>query len=824
MECFYTIFVLFYLGLEGTWTEETKYTEPEIDVMRPVSSASFVISNVEKLHDTIDQSIETVDRDSNPNRTHALQGTPKTRFRSVSREVSDESRTSSPTMNSNLEETTTIRSSIESFQAHIRNTAEGITLKFQNISPSTVNHIKNLTLYLIDVMEYSSNTSDENLTIPQNISNTNTLYQGTGRNILLNNISVTDYHRLKADFDYTMPLEKLKNKTISPRSLKRESNSDKTNKYNDTHSFYRYASDIQFDTQVEMTQHKEILEPTILTTEDSLKYSTTDLPVYVEEYTNSSLTFPECLDKLKIFTFKISKMNTSIQRALEFYESNYERYYNGSVTLQLQNTNNSFLFHTDDCKNIEQVMEYHLKDIEHFKAIHQNCRDLIINITDGVSTFMKHLSRLKNVCDLYEETQIVLALHLSVYEKLLYEFLPAYNKSGTVKDVFTYREYMSSYNELYNITKTFAERERKLHRFIEINNFTDIVNETLIHKKGVEIEILLNAIIKEKSSFEELDETREDVFYIIRVPLYSVILIIGLIGNCCLMIIFALEREIRTRANILIFNLALADALNLITNIVPHLITEFNSLSPFINYGEMTCKVLTVFAFLSIGLSVWTVPALAVQRYIIIFNSMRAMTGIGCISHNTLSLIYVSSVWIFATGLCIPIALNSSISTDGLCTYSSSSEQVLYRLLVYGGIPMLIVAIFYKFSARYLARSARNMPGETSGQNSHKEDRYRSARVLQVLTIVFAFSYIPYFLFSCLIVWEVFDKTVVAHYVISFLFFLLYVNSAVNPIALYISSSVYRVHFNKYLLIKCNSPREGPQINNDFAQIASSNL
>ena len=82
-----------------------------------------------------------------------------------------------------------------------------------------------------------------------------------------------------------------------------------------------------------------------------------------------------------------------------------------------------------------------------------------------------------------------------------------------------------------------------------------------------------------------------------------------------MLLIFALHSEMRNPSDLLILNLGISDILNLITNIIPHFVTELNAIDRFLNHGLLTCQIITGLEFVSIGSSVWIVVAISIQRY-----------------------------------------------------------------------------------------------------------------------------------------------------------------------------------------------------------------
>jgi hypothetical protein len=91
------------------------------------------------------------------------------------------------------------------------------------------------------------------------------------------------------------------------------------------------------------------------------------------------------------------------------------------------------------------------------------------------------------------------------------------------------------------------------------------------------------------------------------------------------------------------------------------------------------------------------------------------------------------------------------------------------------------------------------MPGEIQGHGTHKRARIRSAKVLVSLVVVFAVSYMPYFLINYFAKLGIVVKNYISEYIVTCLFFLMFLNSAANPVAIYVSSSKYRKYFNSFV-------------------------
>ena len=136
--------------------------------------------------------------------------------------------------------------------------------------------------------------------------------------------------------------------------------------------------------------------------------------------------------------------------------------------------------------------------------------------------------------------------------------------------------------------------------------------------------------------------------------------------------------------------------------------------------------------------------------------------------------------------------------------------MVLLKFLSYYAIPLCIIAFFYILMARHLELSTRNMPGEMQGQSSQIRARKKVAKMVLAFVIIFILCFLPYHIF---LLWfnfyprsmEVYDEFWHAFRIIGFC--LSFINSCINPIALYCVSGTFRKHFNKYLFCCCTDAR-----------------
>ncbi|CAH0589136.1 unnamed protein product [Chrysodeixis includens] len=291
--------------------------------------------------------------------------------------------------------------------------------------------------------------------------------------------------------------------------------------------------------------------------------------------------------------------------------------------------------------------------------------------------------------------------------------------------------------------------------------------------------------------------------------LFAIIFIVGVLGNGTLVIVYVRHRGMRNAPNTYIFSLALADLL-VILICVPFVSTIYTLESwP---WGEMICRISEVGKDVSIGVSVFTLTALSAERYCAIVNPFRRL------QLRKLPLVCATFIWAAALIFATPAAVFSNTATVEIhpnvsivyCTPyppgwdSYPKWMTLAKALVYYGLPLLVIAFFYSLMAQRLLASTREMPGALhAGQGEAQAQARKSvACMVLVFVIVFFICFLPYHAFE---LWYHLSPSAQDDYndwthglrIVGFC--LSFLNSCVNPVALYCVSGVFRSHFNRYL-------------------------
>ncbi|CAH1798840.1 unnamed protein product [Owenia fusiformis] len=304
---------------------------------------------------------------------------------------------------------------------------------------------------------------------------------------------------------------------------------------------------------------------------------------------------------------------------------------------------------------------------------------------------------------------------------------------------------------------------------------------------------------------------------------FGIFFIIGLIGNGTVILIVALNKNMRNVPNIYITNLALGDFL-LIAFSVP-----FSSvLYTFTgwHFGEAVCKLNVFVQSLSLGVSVFTLTALSTDRFIAIVYPMAKHTG----NPMLRTIVFAVFIWMASIILAIPDAVTSFVieapysppnATQPmmLCRFYPEAlgeaypkAHTMVRFIVYFVVPMLIITPMYVIMAVILMTSmtsTRTAGQSSSVSNQHvrqTKERFKVAMLVLSFIGIFFFCWLPRHIY---LIWFHFDESEynMAWHTFKIIgFCLMFMNSCVNPLALYLLSKQFRHFYHRYLL--CCLPKE----------------
>ncbi|RWS05422.1 [Phe13]-bombesin receptor-like protein [Dinothrombium tinctorium] len=305
--------------------------------------------------------------------------------------------------------------------------------------------------------------------------------------------------------------------------------------------------------------------------------------------------------------------------------------------------------------------------------------------------------------------------------------------------------------------------------------------------------------------------------YIVPV-LFTLIFVIGSIGNGVLVFIFLRHKSMRNIPNTFIICLAIGD-LFVIIGTVPFIGVIYAIESwPF---GIFVCKASEFFRDMSTTVSVFTLTLLSIDRYFAIAMPLQKTRGKQSMRITTIS---AASIWLVAIIFALPAAYNShlieystGVSKVIKICFPFPSEYgnwypktvVMSKFLILYTIPLTIIAISYCLMAMSLLQS-RRFPTENSPRLTRQfKSRTKVAKMVLALVLIFALCYFPNHVFM---LWFYFTYPrslsnyndfwhllKIIGYVLTFL------NSCLNPIALYYISGRFRAYFRRYIFCRLKS-------------------
>ncbi|XP_026851960.2 kappa-type opioid receptor [Electrophorus electricus] len=261
---------------------------------------------------------------------------------------------------------------------------------------------------------------------------------------------------------------------------------------------------------------------------------------------------------------------------------------------------------------------------------------------------------------------------------------------------------------------------------------------------------------------------------------YSVVFVVGLVGNCLVMFVIIRYTKMKTATNIYIFNLAVADAL--VTTSMPFQNTDYLLNSwPF---GEVVCKVVISIDYYNMFTSIFTLTMMSVDRYIAVCHPVKALDFRTPLKAKIINVL----IWVLSSAAGIPaMVLGSTQTNNGTteCALQFPEPYIYWDTLmkicvfIFGFVvPLLIITVCYTLMVLRL-KSVRLLSG------SREKDRNlrRITRLVLVVVAVFVVCWTPIHIF---ILVKVLAPDVPETTAITGAYFfcvaLGYTNSSLNPI------------------------------------------
>ncbi|XP_056134872.1 galanin receptor type 1b [Lampris incognitus] len=264
--------------------------------------------------------------------------------------------------------------------------------------------------------------------------------------------------------------------------------------------------------------------------------------------------------------------------------------------------------------------------------------------------------------------------------------------------------------------------------------------------------------------------------------IFGVIFLLGVVGNTLVMVVIGRiksGKRSKSTTNIFILNLSIAD-LSFLLFCVPFHATIY-SLPEWI-FGAFLCKFGHYFVTVSMLVSIFTLVAMSVDRYVAVVHSKKSP----CIRNRRNALIGVGVIWTLSLIFAVPVAQHQIVTNHPEAPNSTfcwekwfgpSKHTYKVTILVIGYLlPLALIICCYAKVLFHLHKKMKNM-----SKKSEHSKRKTAQTVLLVVT-AFLICWMPYHIIAMWVEFGTFplNDASFAFRIVSHC--LSYGNSCINPI------------------------------------------
>ncbi|XP_078369759.1 allatostatin-A receptor-like [Oculina patagonica] len=276
-----------------------------------------------------------------------------------------------------------------------------------------------------------------------------------------------------------------------------------------------------------------------------------------------------------------------------------------------------------------------------------------------------------------------------------------------------------------------------------------------------------------------------------------VLLSANIVGNSFVVIIFLKSKSTRQFSDLLLFNLATADLLFGTVVLICSLAFHFAGTT----INDLYCKITGGVVYLSCGVSVFTLAAIAMERYGAVVKPVRARVRMRDSTRNhkivqitwIIALIFVSPIVVFLKK--IDVAENivdcGFLQNEGMAEFGRIYDAVVVLVLFL--VPNCFMCCVY---GRLVFKLWWDNQAHPKPRLALMNSRDKLTKVSFVITIVFTICWTPYYLRTLL------TLVLGRHFLVLSLVvcrILVVVNSCANPIIYTLQCARFRRHLRRLL-------------------------
>ncbi|CAF3003361.1 unnamed protein product [Rotaria socialis] len=256
----------------------------------------------------------------------------------------------------------------------------------------------------------------------------------------------------------------------------------------------------------------------------------------------------------------------------------------------------------------------------------------------------------------------------------------------------------------------------------------------------------------------------------------------GIIGNSLVISVAVRFQKLNNVTNCFIVNLAITDIVFL-AFCMPLLVVQY-TLDIWL-FNEVFCKLLNFISFISVLVTVLTLVAMTIDRYIYV---VRPFENLKWRKPRTVLLLSII-IWFISCMFALPFYYHYGLSNHDnnyQCVLLSDEELQkylgIYTITLYYFIPLIIIIISYAKLLYYVYSKENKLQTHTKLTTSKKSKKRRTVtKMVAVVTLIFSLCWLPITLY--IILAYIFPrKSIFLYYYKIIANSLAYLNSAVNPI------------------------------------------
>ena len=277
---------------------------------------------------------------------------------------------------------------------------------------------------------------------------------------------------------------------------------------------------------------------------------------------------------------------------------------------------------------------------------------------------------------------------------------------------------------------------------------------------------------------------------------FVLIFVVGTIGNSLVITVILSKKSMRTVTNFLLLNLAIADITFLIICIP---FTAYKYIAFTWPFGDVTCKVVQYFVYVSTYITVYTLVLISALRYLTVVWSVETQKY--RTKRNTVFIIIF--LWFLMLSANIPVMLAHKTKEVNSYSYCGMVDGTVLPLFIAFfvtayALPLVAICFLYLLILCHLRKQKSAMldKGGSRDRTTH------AFRIIMVVIVVFALSWLPHHVNSLVSVFAALPKGAWYEVFRILWYCMAYGNSCANPLIYHYGSQEFRKSFREAICCK----------------------